>query len=70
MMTDNAYKIVLDVRKLDMTTGIFLGLIWGRITAPSQFKNEQKPISLFYILVKISWKSDKNTKVTDAWKIA
>ena len=23
-------------------SGIFLGLIWGRILAPSQFKNEQK----------------------------
>ena len=45
--------------------GIFLGQIWGRILAPFQLKNEHNlpkwcmifPISLLYILVKISWKS-------------
>ena len=46
-----------------MIPGISLGLIWSRISAPSQFKNKQKlpkmyniipNFSLFYILVKIS----------------
>ena len=31
--------------------GIFLGLIWGRILAPSQFKNEQKLPKMVYIIL-------------------
>ena len=30
--------------------GIFLGLIWGRIMAPIQFKNEQKLPKMVYII--------------------
>ena len=33
-----------------MQAGIFLGLIWGRILAPSQFKNEQKLPKIVYII--------------------
>ena len=32
-------------------SGIFLGLIWGRISAPSQFKNEQKLPKAMYIII-------------------
>ena len=48
--------------------GIFLGLIWGRITAPSKFKNEQKLPKVVFIIPNFlvlrfgensSWKSDK-----------
>ena len=46
---------------------IFLGLIWGQISAPSQFQNEQKLPKMMhiisnyflYILVKNSWKSEQ-----------
>ena len=42
-------------------SGIFLGLIWGQMSTPSQFKNEQKLSKIVYsitnFLVKISWKS-------------
>ena len=31
-------------------SGIFLGLIWGRITASSQFKNEQKLPKIVYFI--------------------
>ena len=31
-------------------TGIFLGLIWGRISAPSELKNEHKLPKIFYII--------------------
>ena len=31
-------------------SGIFLRLIWGRITAPSQFKSEQKILEMLYII--------------------
>ena len=30
--------------------GIFLGLIWDRVSAPSQFKNEQKLPKMVYII--------------------
>ena len=30
--------------------GIFLGQFWGQITAPSQFKNEQKLPKMIYII--------------------
>ena len=58
--------------------GIYLGLISGRIPAPSQFKNEQKLPKMVYIipnflvlhfgenLMKIRIKMP----VTDAWKFA
>ena len=29
-------------------SGIFLSLIWGQITAPSKFKNEQKLPEMLY----------------------
>ena len=31
-------------------TGIFLGLVWGQISAPSQFKNEQNLPKMEYII--------------------
>ena len=31
-------------------SGIFLGLIWDQISAPSQFKNEQKLPKMVYII--------------------
>ena len=48
-------------------SGIFLGLIWGRISAPSQFKNEQKLPKIMYIIPNFlvlhfgenSWKSEQ-----------
>ena len=32
------------------TSGIFLGLIWGLILAPSQFKNEHELPKMVYII--------------------
>ena len=64
---------------LEVQTGLFLGLIWSQITAPSQFKNEQNlPKNGVYhsqVLSSTSWSKFhenpiKNTKVTDASKIA
>ena len=46
--------IVLNGRKKEFSTcisGIFLGLIWGRISAPSQLKNEQKLPKMAYIIL-------------------
>ena len=59
-------------------TGIFLGLIWGRIQAPSLFKNEQKlpkmvyiiPDYQFYIFVEISRKSKQKQQSNRCMKIA
>ena len=34
-----------------MYPGIFLGLIWGRISAPSEFKIEQKLPKMVYIIL-------------------
>ena len=36
-------------------SGIFLGLIWGQISAPSQFKNEQKLPKFVYIIPNFSF---------------
>ena len=48
---------------------IFLGLIWGRISTPSQFKNEQK-LPKFLVLHFGENFMNKNRKVTDAYKFA
>ena len=56
-----------------MDSGIFLGLIWGRITAPSQLKNQQKLHKMVYIITNFIvlhfHENFMNTKVTDAWKL-
>ena len=38
------------MKKTRTKTGIFLGLIWGQISAPSQFRNEQKLPKMVYII--------------------
>ena len=40
----------LPLVKVQGITGIFLGLIWGQIPAPSQLKNEQKLPKMVYII--------------------
>ena len=36
---------------ISIVVGIFLGLIWGRISAPSQLKNEPKLSKMMYIFL-------------------
>ena len=57
-----------------MDSGIFLGLISGRMTDPSQLKNQQKLHKMVYIITNFIdlhfHKNFMNTKATDAWKFA
>ena len=39
---DSAVSSLVFLVPIDASTGIFQGLIWGRISAPSPFKNEKK----------------------------
>ena len=49
--------------------GVFLGLVWGRISTPFQLKNEQKLHKMVYIianfLVLHFGDPNKNSKVSD-----
>ena len=56
---------------ISLNSGIFLGLIWGRISATSQFKIEQKLPKMVYtipnfLVLQFGENPSKNSKVTDA----
>ena len=70
---------VWDIRRLIFSgnnSGIFLGLIWGRILAPFPIrkweKSSQNGVYHFQFFSSTFWwkiheNPNKNTKVTDAW---
>ena len=44
LLTSAVYLRILEA------SGVFLGLIWGRISATSNFKNEQKLFKMMYVV--------------------
>ena len=44
-------RTLVKISKCFEQAGIFLGLIWGQISASSQFKNEQKLPKMVYYIV-------------------